>query len=139
VVDPLASPVWTYWIQGGGEYVPYGDSGDFFFNVPTDAWTISPGSSDTRYIANGSYDAWTISAFSYAGVASDTHYYTDLSGNTQAVTFGTYAGDQPLSKITAIPEPSPGLFVLLFLMLFLLMLGGKSFLAKTCFERLELK
>jgi len=139
VVDPLASPVWTYWIQGGGEYVPYGDSGDFFFNVPTDAWTVSPGSSDTRFIINGSYDAWTISAFSYAGVASDMHYYTDLSGNTQPVTFGTYAGDQPLSKIAAIPEPSTGLFVLLFLMLFLLILGVKTFLAKTCSERLQLK
>jgi len=106
VVDPTANPglVWTYWIKGGSEYVPYGDDTDFTFNQPSSNWAISPNTSDTRWLTNGSYDAWTISPYSYSyGVnSSDTYYYTDTNGISQPVTIGTYSGAAPLS----IPEPS---------------------------------
>jgi len=97
VVDPLASPVWTYWIQGGSEFVEYGDDESFTFWIGN-SLIISPAFSDTRYINNGSYDVWTIAPFSYTGAASDTHYYTDALGKTQAVTFGTYEGFAPVLK-----------------------------------------
>jgi hypothetical protein len=97
VVDPLATPVWTYWIQGGSEFVEYGDDESFTFWVGN-FLIISPAYSDTRYISNGSYDIWTIAPFSYTGAASDTHYYTDTLSKTQAVTFGTYEGLAPVLK-----------------------------------------
>ena len=106
VVDPTANPgpVWTYWMKGGSEYVPYGDNTDFTFNQPSSDWAISPNTSDARWLTNGSYDAWTISPYSYSdGVnSSDTYYYTDTNGISQPVTIGTYGGAAPLS----IPEPT---------------------------------
>ena len=101
-VDPLDSPVWSYWIKGGSEYVPYGDTGDFTFNAPATSWVISPNTSDTRWLTNGSFDGWTISPFSFIGASSDTHYYLDTTGSNQPVTFGTYSGAVPLS---AVPPP----------------------------------
>ena len=101
-IDPLSSPVWTYWIKGGSEYVPYGDNGDFTFNASPLSWVVSPANFDTRWLSNGSYDAWTLSPFSYSGAPSDTSYYTDVTGIFQPVTFGKYSGSTPLS----IPEPS---------------------------------
>jgi hypothetical protein len=100
-IDPLDSPVWTYWISGGSEYVEYGDNGPFNFEVPSDRWLISPSYASSRWISDGSYDGWTISPFSYAGEARDTHNYTDTNGITQSVTFGTYSGMDP----QVIPEP----------------------------------
>ena len=100
-VDPLDSPVWSYWIKGGSEYVPYGDTGDFTFNAPATSWVISPNTSDTRWLTNGSFDGWTISPFSYLGAASDTTHYTDLKGGDEPVTFGTYTGQPPLSRALA--------------------------------------
>lgn len=102
VVNPLTSPVWTYWIKGGSEYEPYGDNVAFTFNVPTFNWIVSPNTSDTRWLTNGSYDAWTISPFSFTGAFSDTQYYLDTTGSNQPVTFGTYSGAAPLS---AVPPP----------------------------------
>jgi len=113
VVDPLKSPVWTYWIQGGSEYVAWGDDYDeeleayasFTFSVG-DSLIVSPAYWDTRYISNGSYDVWTINPYSYTGVASDTHYYTDTSGKVQPVTFGTYEGFAPVIKKAPIVRSS---------------------------------
>jgi hypothetical protein len=96
-VDPLSSPVWTYWIQGGSEFVEFGDEGSFSF-VVGNSLIISPANWDTRYLSNGSYDIWTITPFSYSGAPSDTHAYTDISGQTQTVTFGTYEGSAPVLK-----------------------------------------
>ena len=96
-VDPLASPVWTYWIQGGSEYVEWGDAESFTFTVG-DSLVVSPDYWHTRFIDNGSYDVWTITPFSYTGDATDTHYYTDTSGKIQPVTFGTYAGPAPVLR-----------------------------------------
>ena len=95
VVDPLKSPVWTYWIQGGSEYVEFGDSESFTFLVGN-SLIISPAYWDTRYLTNGSYDVWTITPFSSTGAPSDTHEYTDISGKAQTVTFGTYEGSAPV-------------------------------------------
>jgi hypothetical protein len=99
VVNPLANPgpVWTYWIQGGSEYVEFGDVGSFTFSVGN-SLIVSPAYWDTRYISNGSYDVWTINSFSYFNVPSDTHYYTDLTGKIQPVTYGTYQGSAPVLK-----------------------------------------
>ncbi len=95
-VNPSGSLVWTYWIRGGSEFEPYGDNGAFTFSPSSSSsWVISPSSSDTRWISNGSFDAWTISPFTYTGAPSDTHDYTDLSGHLQPVTFGTYTGAAP--------------------------------------------
>jgi hypothetical protein len=96
-VDPISSPVWTYWIQGGSEFVEFGDEGSFSFVVGK-SLIISPANWDTRYLSNGSYDIWTITPFSYSGAPSDTHAYTDISGQTQTVTFGTYEGSAPVLK-----------------------------------------
>jgi len=96
-VNPLSSPVWTYWIQGGSEFVEFGDEGSFTFVVGNSV-IISPANWDTRYLSNGSYDIWTITPFSYSGAPSDTHAYTDISGQTQTVTFGTYEGSAPVLK-----------------------------------------
>ena len=76
-VDPLSSPVWTYWIQGGSEFVEFGDEESFSF-VVGNSLIISAANWDTRYISNGSYDVWTITPFSYTGAASDTNYYNGL-------------------------------------------------------------
>ena len=97
VVNPLANPgpVWTYWIQGGSEYVEFGDSESFAFLVGN-SLIISPAYWDTRYLTNGSYDVWTITPFSSTGAPSDTHEYTDISGKAQTVTFGTYEGSAPV-------------------------------------------
>jgi len=99
VVNPLANPgpVWTYWIQGGSEYVEFGDEESFAFLVGN-SLIISPAYWDTRYISNGSYDVWTINPFSYTGATSDTHDYTDLMGKIQSVTYGTYEGSAPVLK-----------------------------------------
>lgn len=113
IVDPLSSPVWTYWISGGSEYVEYGDNGSFSFLVPAGQWIISPSYDATRWISNGSYDGWTVNPFSYTGAPSDTSFYTDLGGVTQPVTFGTYSGLDP----QVIPEPAPFVLVALSLML----------------------
>ena len=110
-VDPLDSPVWTYWISGGSEFVEYGDNGSFSFEVPSGLWIVSPSYAATRWISNGSYDGWTISPFSYSGAVSDTHYYTDTDGIVQPVTFGTYYGLDP----QVIPEPRVSLLCLLSL------------------------
>jgi len=96
-VDPLSSPVWTYWIQGGSEFVEFGDDESFSF-VVGNSLIISPAYWDTRYLSNGSYDIWTITPFSYTGAPSDTHAYTDISGQNQTVTFGTYEGSAPILK-----------------------------------------
>lgn len=96
-INPLESPVWTYWIQGGSEYVQWGDNESFTFWVGN-SLIISPSYWDTRYISNGSYDVWTISSFSYSGATSDTHYYTDTTGKIQPVTFGTYEGPPPVLR-----------------------------------------
>jgi len=96
-VDPLSSPVWTYWIQGGTEFVEFGDAGSFTFSIGN-SLIVSPAYSDTRYISNGSYDVWTITPFSYTSAASDTHDYTDILGKIQSVTFGTYEGSSPVLK-----------------------------------------
>lgn len=93
-VDPLSSPVWTYWIQEGTEFVEYGDAGSFTFSVGN-SFIVSPASSDTRYLTNNSYDAWTISPYSYTGTSSDTRYFTDTLGNTQSVSDGVYSGPAP--------------------------------------------
>ena len=99
-VDPLANPgpVWTYWIQGASEYVEYGNNDTTFTFLVGNSLIVSPAYWDTRYISNGSYDVWTVTPFSYNGVPSDTHTYTDISGQTQAVTFGTYEGSAPVLK-----------------------------------------
>jgi hypothetical protein len=97
LVNPLTSPVWTYWIQGGSEFVEFGDSGSFTFLVGS-SLMVSPAYSDTRYLNNGSYDVWTISPFSYTEAPSDTHQYIDTSGTPQEVTFGTYGGSTPVLK-----------------------------------------
>jgi len=96
-VDPLQSHVWTYWIQGGSEYVEWGDVESFTFSVG-DSLIVSPDYWYARYISNGSYDVWSISSFSYLGAASDTHYYTDTLGKVQPVTFGTYEGPAPILR-----------------------------------------
>ena len=96
-VDPLKTPVWTYWIQGGSEYVEYGDVESFTMPIG-DSLIVSPAYWDTRYLSNGSYDVWTIASFSYTGAASDTHFYTDSSGKIQPVTFGTYEGPAPVLR-----------------------------------------
>ena len=93
-VDPLLSPVWTYWIQGGTEFVEYGDDGSFIFSVGN-SFIVSPASSDTRYLTNNSYDAWTISPYAYTDTLSDTRYFTDTRGNTQSVSDGVYSGPAP--------------------------------------------
>jgi len=93
-VDPLSSPVWTYWIQGGTEFVEFGDNGSFTFSVGN-SFIVSPTSSDTRYLTNGSYDAWTITPFSFTGTSSDTRYFTDTLGNSQPVSDGVYTGPAP--------------------------------------------
>ena len=93
-VDPLSSPVWTYWIQGGTEFVEFGDNGSFTFSVGN-SFIVSPSYSDTRYLSNGSYDAWTISPFSFTGTPSDTRYFTDTLGNSQPVSDGVYTGPAP--------------------------------------------
>ena len=93
-VDPLDSPVWTYWIKGGTEFVEYGDEGSFTFSVGN-SFIVSPSYSDTRYLSNGSYDAWTISPYSYTGTISDTRYFTDILGDTQSVSDGVYSGPAP--------------------------------------------
>jgi len=93
-VDPLSSPVWTYWIKRGTEFVEYGDAGSFTFSVGN-SFIVSPTSSDTRYLINGSYDAWTISPYIYTGTSSDTRFFTDTLGNTQPVSDGVYSGPAP--------------------------------------------
>jgi len=93
-VDPLDSPVWTYWIQGGTEFVELGDNGSFTFQVGN-SFIVSPSYSDTRYLSNGSCDAWTISPYTYTGTTSDTRYLTDTIGNTQPVSDGVYTGPSP--------------------------------------------
>jgi hypothetical protein len=93
-VDPLESPVWTYWIQGGTEFVEYGDAGSFTFSVGN-SFIVSPASSDTRYLTNNSYDAWTISPYSYTGTSADTRYFTDTLEKTQSVSDGVYSGPAP--------------------------------------------
>ena len=100
LVDPLANPgpVWTYWIQGGSEYVEYGDNDTTFTFLVGNSLIVSPAYWDTRYISNGSYDVWTITPFSYTEAPSDTHTYTDISGQTQTVTYGTYEGTAPALK-----------------------------------------
>jgi len=112
IVNPLSSPVWTYWISGGSEYVEYGDEGSFSFLVPAGQWMISPSYAATRWISNGSYDGWTIAGFVWPGTNS-VSYYTDLEGVSQTVTFGTYSGLDP----QGIPEPAPIALVALSLML----------------------
>lgn len=97
VVDPLSNSVWTYWIQGGSEFVQYGDHGSFTFLVG-DSPIVSPAYWDTRYLEDGSYDIWSINPYSYTGAPSDTHEYTDVSGQSQTVTFGTYGGSAPVLK-----------------------------------------
>lgn len=108
IVDPLSSPVWTYWISGGSEYVEYGDNGSFSFLVPAGQWIISPSYAATRWISNGSYDGWTIAEFEYPGT-NPVGYYIDLEGASQPVTFGTYSGLDP----QVIPEPSSILLLVL--------------------------
>jgi len=93
-VDPLDSPVWTYWIQGGTEFVEYGDAGSFTFSVGN-SFIVSPASSDTRYLTNNSYDAWTISPYSYTDTSADTRYFTDTLEKTQSVSDGVYSGPAP--------------------------------------------
>jgi len=93
-VDPLSSPVWTYWIKRGTEFVEYGDAGSFTFSVGN-SFIVSPTSSDTRYLINGSYDAWNISPYIYTGTSSDTRFFTDTLGNTQPVSDGVYSGPAP--------------------------------------------
>jgi hypothetical protein len=101
-VNPLTSPVWTYWIRGGSEYVEWGDVESFTFPVG-DSLIVSPDYWYTRYISNGSYDVWTIAPFSYSGAASDTHFYNDSSGKIQPVTFGTYEGSPPILRKPPTP------------------------------------
>ena len=98
-VDPLDSPVWTYWIKGGTEFVEYGDNESFTFQVGN-SFIVSPTSSDTRYLINGSYDAWTISPYIYTDTSSDTRYFTDTLGNTQPVSDGVYTGPAPTLRTT---------------------------------------
>ena len=103
-VNPLTSPVWTYWIQGGSEFVAWGDYDEVLQDYPSftfwvgNSLIVSPSYWDTRYISNGSYDIWSIASFSYTGAVSDTHYYTDTEGKTQPVTFGTYGGPAPVLR-----------------------------------------
>lgn len=116
-LDPLANPgsVWTYWIKGGSQDA-YNDNGASFTISPTN-WVVSPATADTRYLTNGSYDAWTVSPFSYTGAASDTILYTDINGSIQPLTSGTYTGDAPLSGVTPVPETSSTLAALLLLII----------------------
>ena len=107
VLNPLTTPVWAYWIKGGSEYEPYGDNAAFTFNAAKTSFIISPNTSDTRWLTNGSYDAWTVSQFSFTGDSGDTSVYTDTSGIKQPVTFGTYAGAEPLSASLIDPTPTP--------------------------------
>ena len=97
VVNPLANPgpVWTYWIQGGSEHVEYGDNDTTFTFLVGNSLIVSPAYWDTRYISNGSVDAWTITRFSFSEAPSDTHEYTDILGKAQTVTYGTYEGPAP--------------------------------------------
>jgi len=112
IVDPRSSPVWTYWISGGSEYVEYGDNGSFSFLVPAGHWIISPSYAAARWISNGSYDGWTIAEFEYPGT-NPVGYYTDLEGVSQPVKVGTYSGLDP----QVIPEPAPVALVALSLVL----------------------
>lgn len=121
-IDPLDSPVWTYWISGGSEYVEYGDNGPFNFEVPSDRWLISPSYASSRWISNGSHDGWTISPFSYAGEPSDTHYYADTDGISQPVTFGTYSGMDP----QVIPEPDTRMLLLFSIVAIIVFARWKS-------------
>jgi len=100
IINPLDSPVWTYWISGGSEFVEYGDNGAFTFDVPSGDWMISPSFAATRWISNGSYDGWTLAEFAYPGT-NPTAYFMDQNGVSQPVTIGTYAGMDP----QVIPEP----------------------------------
>jgi len=120
-IDPLATPVWSYWVKGGTQDA-YNDSGDDFTISPA-SWVVAPNTSDLRWLTNGSYDAWTLSPFSYTGAPGDTTYYIDLNGISQPVSFGSYTGNAPLS---AVPEPSPA--ALFF-----------GFLVILCFKRNRLK
>lgn len=118
-VDPLANPgsVWTYWMKGGS-LESFNDNGQSFTINPTN-WIVAPGTSDARYLSDGSYDAWTVSPFSYSGAESDTLSYSDINGSIQTVTFGTYTGGAPLSGITPIPETSSAITALLLLFVLL--------------------
>ena len=122
-VNPQTSPVWTYWIQGGSEYVEWGDEGSFTF-VVGNSLIVSPDYWYTRYIGNQSYDVWTITPFSYAGDASDTHYYTDTTGKVQPVTFGTYGDSAPVLKKPPIVVSSKALPEGLLEMIFSVVEGG---------------
>ena len=115
IVNPLDSPVWTYWISGGSEFVEYGDEGSFTFDVPSGGWIISPASQLSRWITSGSYDGWTLAEFAWPG-ADPTSNYLDQNGVLQPVTFGTYSGLDP----QVIPEPQAGLLCLLSLSVLLL-------------------
>lgn len=114
-VNPLDSPVWTYWISGGSEFVEYGDEGSFTFDVPSGGWIISPASQLSRWITSGSYDGWTLAEFAWPGT-DPTSNYLDQNGVLQPVTFGTYSGLDP----QVIPEPQAGLLCLLSLSVLLL-------------------
>ncbi len=116
VINPLDTPVWTYWISGGSEYVEYGDNGAFTFDAPLGGWMISPSYAATRWISNGSYDGWTLAEFAYPGT-SPTSYIVDQNGVLQPVTVGTYSGMDP----QVIPEPGV-LPLCLFSVAFLLFL-----------------
>jgi hypothetical protein len=116
VINPLDTPVWTYWISGGSEYVEYGDNGAFTFDATLGGWMISPSYAATRWISNGSYDGWTLAEFAYPGT-SPTSYIVDQNGVLQPVTVGTYSGMDP----QVIPEPGV-LPLCLFSVAFLLVL-----------------
>ena len=121
MIDPLATPVWTYWLTGGREYA-FGDSNNFTF-APTN-WVVSPNTSDYRYLTNGSYDGWTLSEYDYPGT-NPTLYYTDVNGASQSVTVGTYSGAAPLST-AAVPEPATLSLMLLSLATVVAVIRWKS-------------
>ena len=105
LIDPLGSPVWTYWIQGGELDAYNYDTLEDFTISPLD-WVIAPNTANYRRLSHGSYDAWTLSPFDYSGTSSDIINFTDTGGNNQAIPMGIYSGAQPLSGISPIPEPT---------------------------------
>lgn len=118
-INPLGSPVWTYWIKGGSQDVQYGDNGDFTFDASTTNWVVAPANFDARALSNGSYDGWTLSGYSYS-VTDPPSYYLDVKGSNQPVSLGIYSGAAPLSALSAVPEPRA--FPLAFLSLVALLL-----------------
>lgn len=88
--DPSYSPGWSYYVAGGAGSAGSDDNGAPY---ASGTWTLSNDGSDTRTLANDSFDAW---------VFGSTLSPPEIAGSGNAPTAADFAG----ATVVSVPEPA---------------------------------